>query len=64
MDDETFEERKSEFIGIRISPDVKELLIDEAKQRGQTLSAFCYELIDIGYGTINGGVYEDYTDKR
>ena len=64
MDDETFEGKKSEFIGIRIWPGVKELLSDEAKQRGQTLSDLCLELIDIGYGTINGGVLESCTDKR
>jgi len=55
MDDETTKERKSEFIGLRVEPGLKEFLIGEAKERGQTLSDFCLELIDIGIGTIDYG---------
>jgi hypothetical protein len=48
MDDDTTKERKSEFIGIRIEPSMKKFLIDEAKERGETLSAWCYWLMGIG----------------
>ena len=48
MDDETTEERKSEFIGIRIEPSMKTFFIDEAKERGETLSAQCYRLMGLG----------------
>ena len=41
MDDELFGDKKSEFIGIRIWPALKQALSDEAKQRGQTLSDLC-----------------------
>ena len=52
MDEETFEDKKSDFIGIRISPWMKELFRDEAKQQGLTLSAFCCELMGIGFNSI------------
>ena len=52
MDDVTFEDKKSEFIGIRIGPCMKELFRDEAKQQGLTLSAFCCELMGIGFNSI------------
>jgi hypothetical protein len=52
MDDELFGGKKSEFIGIRISPWMKELFSDEAKQQGLTLSAFCCELMGIGFNSI------------
>ena len=48
MDDETTEERKSEFIGIRIEPSMKTFLIDQAKERGETLSSWCLWLMDLG----------------
>ena len=48
MDDETIKERKSEIIGIRIEPSMKKFLIDEAKERGETLSTWCYRLMGLG----------------
>lgn len=54
MDNETSKDKKSEFIGIRISPWMKELLSDEAKQRGLTLSVLCLDLIVNSYLELYG----------
>ncbi len=48
MDEGTNKEKRSELIAFRIEPDYKKLLRDEAKKRGENLSAYCYWLLGLG----------------
>jgi hypothetical protein len=49
------EERLTAIIGIRVYPSWKRQMMEEAMERGQTLSQYIYELIEAGWERINKG---------
>ena len=45
-------EERSVIVAIRVPPDWKELAREEAKERGQTLTGFIWDLIEAGFEKI------------
>ncbi len=45
-------ERKTQIIGIRIPATIKKRILEEAKKREKTMTAFLYELIVAGWKVI------------
>lgn len=58
------EEKATATIGIRIYPSLKEGLMEEAKERGQTLSEYILELIMVGWEQINRDVKQTESKER
>ena len=46
------EEKMSAIVAIRVPPDWKQLAKEEAKERGQTLTGFIWDLIEAGFEKI------------
>jgi hypothetical protein len=46
------EERLAAIIGIRVYPSWKKQMVEEAKERGQTLSEFLYECMEAGWNIV------------
>jgi len=47
------EEKMTAIIGIRVYPSFKRQMIEEAIEKGQTLSEYIYRLIEAGWEQIN-----------
>jgi hypothetical protein len=47
------EEGLTAIIGIRVYPWLKKQMVEEAKEKGKTLSEYLHELIAIGWESIN-----------
>jgi hypothetical protein len=47
------EEQLTAIIGIRVYPWLKKQMVEEAKEKGKTLSEYLHELIAIGWESIN-----------
>lgn len=47
------EEKMTAIIGIRVYPSWKKQLVEEAVERGKTLSEYLYDLIEIGWQQNN-----------
>jgi hypothetical protein len=45
-------ERRTQIIGIRIPTTIKKRILEEAKKREETMTAFLYELIVAGWKVI------------
>ena len=46
-------ERLTAIIGIRVYPSWKRQMMEEAIERGESLSEYIYELIELGWEQIN-----------
>jgi hypothetical protein len=47
--DDMSSEKLTTIIGIRVYPSWKKQMMEEAKERGKTLSQYLYDLIEIGW---------------
>ena len=53
------EEKLTTIIGIRVYPSWKRQIMEEAIDRGKTLSEYIYELIELGWQQINKEVKQN-----
>jgi len=55
--------RLTAFIGIRVYPEWKRQIMEEAREKGKTLSEYVYDLIEAGSEQVNKGSVKQGAEK-